>query len=157
MADLREDFVQYVVKALVNNPDGVQLRRVSDDRGEYLELSVDSADMGKVIGKAGATAKSLRTLLRGVGTKDDLSPLPLKIVDPEGDVNAAPVADAPVAAEAVEAMAEESPEAEPAQEAAAEPVADEVPTAEPVAAQDDHQELHERTKREMEELADLEF
>ncbi len=146
MADLREDFVQYVVKALVSNPDAVSLRRVRDDRGEYLELTVDPADMGKVIGKAGATAKSLRTLLRGVGAKDNLSPLPLKIVDPAGDSNEAPVgsdeaAELP-AAEASEAPAEE---AAPVAEVAAEP------------EKDDHRKLHEQTKREMEELADLEF
>jgi uncharacterized protein len=137
MADLREEFVQYVVKALVSNPDAVSLRRVSDDRGEYLELTVDPADMGKVIGKAGATAKSLRTLLRGVGAKDDFAPLPLKIVDPQE---------------------EHSP-----REAAEEPAAEQPAVAEAVAeepvelAKDEHQELHDRTKREMEELADLEF
>ncbi len=150
MADLREDFVQYVVKALVNNPDAVSLRRVSDDRGEYLELTVDAADMGKVIGKAGATAKSLRTLLRGVGTKDDLAPLPLKIVEPEGDDRRA----APVAAEAApaEEPAVEGVAAEPVAEVVEEPVPEE-----PTEVKDEHQELHERTKREMEELADLEF
>jgi predicted RNA-binding protein YlqC (UPF0109 family) len=168
MADLREDFVQYVVKALVSNPDAVSLRRVSDDRGEYLELTVDPVDMGKVIGKAGATAKSLRTLLRGVGTKDDLAPLPLKIVDPQEDQRAvaaeAPVADVPEAVEETEAA---EPAGEPVE--AAEPVAESEPVAvedvappaeaaEPAAeAKDEHQELHERTKREMEELADLEL
>jgi uncharacterized protein len=137
MADLREDFVQYVVKALVNNPDAVELERKTDEKGEYLELTVDPADMGKVIGKAGATAKSLRTLLRGVGAKDDFTPLPLKIVDPqEGD------RPAPVAHEAAPAQAE--PEAAHEPEVAAEP------------EKDEHQALHERTKREMEELADFE-
>jgi uncharacterized protein len=134
MADLREDFVQYVVKALVNNPDAVSLERKSDEKGEYLELTVDPADMGKVIGKAGATAKSLRTLLRGVGAKDDLAPLPLKIVDPqEGD------RPAPAAAEEQVVQPEQSEVEEPA-----------------ISEQDEHQALHERTKREMEELADFE-
>lgn len=151
MADLREDFVQYVVKALVNNPDGVKLRRATDDRGEYLELSVDAADMGKVIGKAGATAKSLRTLLRGVGTKDELPPLPLKIVDPEGSTHPAAIA----------SVAEATP-SEPSESSEAEAPADEVPVAveaeaEPEPAQDEHEEFHERTKREMEDLADLEL
>ncbi len=134
MADLREDFINYVVKALVTNPDAVELRRASDEKGDYLELRVDPADMGKVIGKAGATAKSIRTLLRGVGAKDNLSPLPLKIVDPEGYVPpVGPSSDS--AAETVEA----SP-------------ADEVKPAE-----DDRNEAHERTRREAEELADLEL
>jgi predicted RNA-binding protein YlqC (UPF0109 family) len=143
MADLREDFVQYVVKALVSNPDAVSLRRVSDDRGEYLELTVDPADMGKVIGKAGATAKSLRTLLRGVGAKDDFAPLPLKIVDPQeehGREHSHSQAAAEAPAEAPAAVAAE--------------VVEEAPAA---PAKDEHQELHDRTKREMEELADLEF
>ena len=76
MADLREDFVTYVVKALVTNPDAVELKRANDEKGDYLELTVDPSDMGKVIGKAGATAKSLRTLLRSVGAKDGMEPLP---------------------------------------------------------------------------------
>ena len=135
MADLREDFVNYVVKALVSNPDAVELKRAEDEKGEYLELRVDSADMGKIIGKAGATAKSIRTLLRGVGAKDELSPLPLKIVDPEGDSRPEPAA------------SDESPVAEaPAEETAPEPE-----------EKDEHQERLERTKREAEELADLEF
>ncbi|HEX7259922.1 MAG TPA: KH domain-containing protein [Candidatus Saccharimonadia bacterium] len=145
MADLREDFVQYVVKALVNNPEAVTLGRNQDEKGEYLELRVDPSDMGKVIGKAGATAKSIRTLLRGVGAKDDLPPLPLKIVDPERSEHDtrdhAPVAAAATAAGATESAAETSVE-----EAA--------PTPE---EKDEHQALHERTKREMQELADFEL
>lgn len=132
MADLREDFVQYVVKALVSNPEAVTLARSQDEKGEYLELRVDPSDMGKVIGKAGATAKSIRTLLRGVGAKDDLSPLPLKIVDPERDERDAQAAAAAPAAEAEEPA--------PAPE-----------------EKDEHQALHERTKREMQELADFEL
>lgn len=137
MADLREDFVQYVVKALVSNPVAVSLRRVTDEKGEYLELTVDPSDMGKVIGKAGATAKSIRTLLRGVGAKDDLAPLPLKIVDPEGDQREAS-AGAPAEAEA---------NAEP------EPVA-----AAPIAEfKDERSDLHDRTKREMQEFSDFDL
>jgi predicted RNA-binding protein YlqC (UPF0109 family) len=139
VADLREDFVQYVVKSLVTNPDAVSLRRVTDEKGEYLELTVDPSDMGKVIGKAGATAKSIRTLLRGVGAKDDLVPLPLKIVDPEGDVREAPVQ----AAEAA-SVAEEQPEAQVAEA----PVAEE---------KDEHKDLHDRTKKEMQEFADFDL
>lgn len=130
MADLREDFVNYVVKALVTNPDAVELNRAEDEKGEYLELKVDQSDMGKVIGKAGATAKSIRTLLRGVGAKDNLTPLPLKIVDPEG------------ADSRVDAVDEEPPAEE--KEIQPEP-------------KDEHAELRERTKREAEELADLEL
>jgi len=76
-------FVEYVVKALVDNPDKVELKRSIDDRGVLLELTVDPEDMGKVIGKAGATAKSIRTLLRVLGAKDDAR-YNLKIIEPEG-------------------------------------------------------------------------
>ena len=154
MADLREDFVQYVVKTLVSNPDAVVLHRAHDEKGDYLELTVDPADMGKVIGKAGATAKSIRTLLRGVGAKDDLPPLPLKIVDPEGPPAAREEAPAPEAAPTDEAPAEPVAVAEevPAEEAQPEPEPEAAPEPEP----DDHQQLHEDTKREMQELADFE-
>lgn len=156
MADLREDFVQYIVKTLVSNPDAVVLNRAHDEKGDYLELTVDPSDMGKVIGKAGATAKSIRTLLRGVGAKDDLPPLPLKIIDPEGPPPArdeAPAAEAPVAEAAAEAPAEPVAEA-PVEEAPAEPAAESEAEAAP--EPDDHKQLHDDTKREMQELADFE-
>lgn len=83
MADLDQQFVEYVVKSLVENPDAVKVDRSVDDMGVLLELTVDPADMGKVIGKAGATAKSIRTLLRVLGAKSD-ERVNLKIVEPEG-------------------------------------------------------------------------
>lgn len=83
MADLDQQFVEYVVKALVENPDAVKVDRSVDDMGVLLELTVDPDDMGKVIGKAGATAKSIRTLLRVLGAKSD-ERVNLKIVEPEG-------------------------------------------------------------------------
>lgn len=83
MNDLDKEFVEYVVKALVNHPDEVLVRRSVDDMGILLELSVNPEDMGKVIGKAGATAKSLRTLLRVLGSHND-ERVNLKIVEPEG-------------------------------------------------------------------------
>ena len=78
-----QEFVEYVVKELVDNPDKVVITRTVDDRGVLLELSVDPSDMGKIIGKAGATAKSIRTLLRVLGAKDDAR-YNLKISEPEG-------------------------------------------------------------------------
>lgn len=87
MADLDKEFVEYVVKALVANPDDVQVKRSVDDMGVLLELSVNPDDMGKVIGKAGATAKSIRTLLRVLGSRGD-ERVNLKIVEPEGDETA---------------------------------------------------------------------
>lgn len=83
MHEMDKEFVEYVVKALVNHPDEVVVRRSVDDMGILLELSVNPEDMGKVIGKAGATAKSLRTLLRVLGSHND-ERVNLKIVEPEG-------------------------------------------------------------------------
>lgn len=158
MADLREDFVQYVVKTLVSNPDAVVLQRAHDEKGDYLELTVDPADMGKVIGKAGATAKSIRTLLRGVGAKDDLPPLSLKIVDPEGPPPARAEAAPAEAAAPEEAVVEEAPAEAAPEEAAAEPEAEpaEEPAEEAAPEPDEHQKLHEQTRSEMKEFDDLE-
>jgi uncharacterized protein len=75
-----EQFVEYVVKSLVNNPDAVSIERRIDEKGVLLELSVDPEDLGRVIGKRGATAQSLRTLLRALGTKNEAR-YNLKIVD----------------------------------------------------------------------------
>lgn len=83
MADMDKEFVEYVVKALVGHPEDVKVKRSVDDMGVLLELSVNPEDMGKVIGKAGATAKSIRTLLRVLGSRNDAR-VNLKIVEPEG-------------------------------------------------------------------------
>ncbi len=83
MADMDKEFVEYVVKALVTHPEDVQVKRSVDDMGVLLELSVNPEDMGKVIGKAGATAKSIRTLLRVLGSRNDAR-VNLKIVEPGG-------------------------------------------------------------------------
>jgi uncharacterized protein len=86
MPDMDKEFVEYVVKALVSHPEEVAVRRSVDDMGVLLELSVHPDDMGKVIGKAGATAKSIRTLLRVLGSRDDAR-VNLKIIEPEGAEN----------------------------------------------------------------------
>jgi predicted RNA-binding protein YlqC (UPF0109 family) len=75
-----QQFVEYVVKSLVGNPDAVSVARSVDDKGVLLELTVDPEDLGRVIGKRGATAQSLRTLLRALGTKNEAR-YNLKIVD----------------------------------------------------------------------------
>lgn len=82
-----QQFVEYIVKSLVNNPDAVQIERSIDEKGVLLVLTVDAEDLGRVIGKRGATAQSLRTLLRALGTKNEAR-YNLKIVDvdrPEGE------------------------------------------------------------------------
>ena len=75
-----QQFVEFVVKSLVSNPDAVVVERRIDEKGVLLELTVDPEDLGRVIGKRGATAQSIRTLLRALGTKNDAR-YNLKIVD----------------------------------------------------------------------------
>jgi len=75
-----QQFVEFIVKSLVNNPDAVKIDRRIDEKGVLLELTVDAEDLGRVIGKRGATAQSLRTLLRALGTKNEAR-YNLKIVD----------------------------------------------------------------------------
>lgn len=75
-----QQFIEYVVKSLVGNPDAVVVERRIDEKGVLLELTVDPEDLGRVIGKRGATAQSLRTLLRALGTKNDAR-YNLKIID----------------------------------------------------------------------------
>ena len=82
-ATIDQQFIEYIVKSLVSNPDAVQVERRIDEKGVLLELTVDGEDLGRVIGKRGATAQSLRTLLRALGTKNDAR-YNLKIVDVGG-------------------------------------------------------------------------
>ena len=91
-SSIDQQFVEFVVKSLVSNPDAVQVERRIDEKGVLLELTVDPEDLGRVIGKRGATAQSLRTLLRALGTKNEAR-YNLKIVD-----NGVPAADKPQAA-----------------------------------------------------------
>src|SRR5437868_9461507 len=75
-----QQFIEYFVKSLVENPDARKIDRTIDEKGVLLELTVNPEDLGRVIGKRGATAQSLRTLLRALGTKNDAR-YNLKIVD----------------------------------------------------------------------------
>lgn len=75
-----QQFIEYIVKSLVGNPDKVSIVRTIDEKGVLLELTVDPQDLGRVIGKRGAGAQALRTLLRALGTKNDAR-YNLKIVD----------------------------------------------------------------------------
>lgn len=80
MSSIDQQFVEYIVKSLVSKPESVIIERRIDEKGVLLELTVDPEDLGRVIGKRGATAQSLRTLLRALGTKNDAR-YNLKIVD----------------------------------------------------------------------------
>ena len=76
-------FLEFVVKSLVDNPKDVKIMRTVDEMGVLLTLEVNSADMGKIIGRTGNTAKAIRTLLRVVGMKNNAR-VNLKINEPEG-------------------------------------------------------------------------
>ena len=84
MSTLDQQFVEYIVKSLVGNPDDVIVERLIDEKGVLLTLTVNPEDLGRVIGKRGATAQSLRTLLRALGTKHDAR-FNLKIVNNDED------------------------------------------------------------------------
>ncbi len=83
--DMHEDkqFLEALVKALVDHPDSVNINRTVDEMGVLLTLDVHADDMGKIIGRSGNTAKAIRTLLRVVGMKHDAR-VNLKINEPEG-------------------------------------------------------------------------
>lgn len=78
-----QEFLEYVVKALVDNPEDVKVNRVVDEMGVLLTLDVNPNDMGKVIGRSGNTAKAIRILLRVVGMKNNAR-VNLKINEPAG-------------------------------------------------------------------------
>lgn len=71
MATIDQQFVEYIVKSLVGHPEDVVVERLIDEKGVLLTLTVNPEDLGRVIGKRGVTAQSLRTLLRALGTKND--------------------------------------------------------------------------------------
>lgn len=83
MPQADQEFVETVVKAIVDNPNDVKTNRTVDEMGVLIELTVNPEDMGKIIGKEGRTAKSIRTLLRVLGAKNNAR-VNLKIVEPEG-------------------------------------------------------------------------
>lgn len=159
-SSIDQQFIEFVVKSLVGHPDDVSIVRTIDEKGVLLELTVNPEDLGRVIGKRGATAQSLRTLLRALGTKNDAR-YNLKIVDngdprpPRDDSQASssssddqtPASDDAVSSDdTVEEIAE--PEA-PAQEE--ESVAD--------ASQEetDHSDAVRKTRAELADLDDLDI
>ena len=105
------EFLEYVVKELVDVPEAVKVERKVDEMGVLITLDVDPVDMGKIIGKSGNTAKAIRTLLRVVGMKNN-SRVNLKINEPEGSTrsmpsmssDSVPVEDAPVMSESASSV-----------------------------------------------------
>ena len=84
MSTIDQQFIEYIVKSLVGYPDDVVVERIIDEKGVLLTLTVNPEDLGRVIGKRGVTAQSLRTLLRALGTKNDAR-YNLKIVNNDDD------------------------------------------------------------------------
>lgn len=87
MSTIDQQFIEYIVKSVVGNPDDVVVDRIIDEKGVLLTLTVNPEDLGRVIGKRGVTAQSLRTLLRALGTKNDAR-YNLKIVNNDGQEGA---------------------------------------------------------------------
>ncbi|MEK7555347.1 MAG: KH domain-containing protein [Patescibacteria group bacterium] len=78
-----QEFLEFLIKSIVDHPEAVKVDRKVDEMGVLLSLQVDQKDMGQVVGRMGATAKSIRSLLRIVGIKNNAR-VNLKIVEPEG-------------------------------------------------------------------------
>ena len=141
MATIDQQFVEYIVKTLVNNPDKVAVERKIDEKGVLLSLTVDPEDVGRVIGKRGVTAQAIRVLLRALGTKQDAR-YNLKIVNTDEDVEEK--AEEPVAPE----------------EVVEEEVVEEEETEEPEDAEQpegENSELAEKTRAELADLDDLDI
>jgi predicted RNA-binding protein YlqC (UPF0109 family) len=174
MSEIDQQFIEYVVKSLVGKPDAVHIDRRIDEKGVLLELTVDPEDLGRVIGKRGATAQSLRTLLRALGTKNDAR-YNLKIIDngpldhgrPADDGAAAAAPSEPAddntavkddnggsnddSSEPVETESEEQSQPEP--EAPVAPPAPEPPQEE--VAPSEEEQTSDRLAQARQELADL--
>jgi predicted RNA-binding protein YlqC (UPF0109 family) len=82
-AQTDQEFLEYLVKALVDHPEDVKIDRKVDEMGVLLSLKVNPEDMGQIIGKAGSTARAIRSLVRIVGLKNHAR-VNLKIEEPEG-------------------------------------------------------------------------
>ena len=144
MATIDQQFVEYIVKTLVNNPDKVAVERKIDEKGVLLSLTVDPEDVGRVIGKRGVTAQAIRVLLRALGTKQDAR-FNLKIVntDEGGEM---PKREEKSEAEVIEEVVEKESGVEDAPEEAEEETEEEVSS-----------ELAEKTRAELADLDDLDI
>jgi predicted RNA-binding protein YlqC (UPF0109 family) len=156
MATIDEQFIEYIVKQLVDNPDAVKIERTVDEKGVLLSLIVDPEDIGRVIGKRGSTAQSLRNLLRALGSKNDAR-YNLKIVDvdrPEGA--AAPAqSDDDAYADADAADADDA-DGEVAAEPQTEEKVEDVEESTPEAVENDS-DLAKKTREELADLDDLDI
>ena len=141
MSTIDQQFVEYIVKTLVNNPDKVQIDRTIDEKGVLLSLEVDPEDVGRIIGRRGATAQSIRTLLRALGTKNDAR-YNLKIVNNDGYE--------PAAKDNAPSEDEEAPAEAPAEEIDEVEDVDDAPV-------EEGSELAKKTRAELADLDDLDI
>ena len=147
MATIDQQFVEYIVKTLVNNPEKVVVERKIDEKGVLLSLTVDPEDVGRVIGKRGVTAQAIRVLLRALGTKQDAR-YNLKIVNTDSEH---------------ESHREEKSEDEPREEVAEEETVETVeePETDEDESEDEEEDessdLAEKTRAELADLDDLDI
>ena len=144
MATIDQQFVEYIVKTLVNNPDKVSVERKIDEKGVLLSLTVDPDDVGRVIGKRGVTAQSIRMLLRALGTKQDAR-YNLKIVNTDEEEGGEP------------RHHERTEKHEEPKEAPAEVVDDDEDDEEEFEEEQQSSELAEKTRAELADLDDLDI
>jgi predicted RNA-binding protein YlqC (UPF0109 family) len=145
MSTIDQQFIEYIVKSVVGHPDDVVVERIIDEKGVLLTLTVNPEDLGRVIGKRGVTAQSLRTLLRALGTKNDAR-YNLKIVNNDGGPSTTISSDDPVP------VAASDDAADVPEEIADEPV--ENATDEAV---DKSSDYSKKTRAELAELDDLDI
>jgi len=145
MSTIDQQFIEYIVKSVVGHPDDVIVERIIDEKGVLLTLTVNAEDLGRVIGKRGVTAQSLRTLLRALGTKNDAR-YNLKIVNNDEDRPAAVISSDDAL------IATEEPGDEPIADEGEAPV--ETPADEPV---DNASDYGKKTRAELAELDDLDI
>ena len=150
MATIDQQFVEYIVKTLENNPDKVSLERKIDEKGVLLSLTVDPEDVGRVIGRRGATAQSIRVLLRALGTKQDAR-YNLKIVNTDEEGEERPKKAEKAEEKEIEKDVEAVEEAEEIEEA------DEELEDEEEEEEETHSELAEKTRAELADLDDLDI
>ena len=97
MSEVKDlEFLEYVVKTLVDHPEDVKVERKVDEMGVLLTVRVNPEDMGQLIGKEGSTARAIRNLVRIIGLKNHAR-VNLKIEEPEGGSRRKPQETAPAA------------------------------------------------------------
>ncbi len=101
-----QDFLEFIIKALVDNPEDVKVERRVDEMGVLLSLKLNPEDMGQIIGRAGSTARAIRSLVRIVGLKNHAR-VNLKIEEPEGGRGMRPRSESSSAAMDVDQVVDE--------------------------------------------------